>query len=74
MKNKLRPMFEIFCVMKRGVIESVNDLLMTLCDMDHTRHRSPVNCIAHAYAGMAAYSYLERKRSIFLKQFALSNP
>ena len=28
MKNKLRPVFEKLCLMKRGVIESVNDLLM----------------------------------------------
>jgi len=71
MKNKLLSMFEKLCRMKRGVIESVNDLLMTLCDIDHTRHRSPINCIAHAYAGVAAYTYLDKLPSIFAKKFAL---
>lgn len=74
MKNKLMPMFEKLCRMKRGVIESVNDLLMSLCDIDHTRHRSPVNCIAHAYAGVAAYTYLDKFPSIFYKKYSISNP
>lgn len=74
MKNKLRPMFEKLCLMKRGVIESVNDLLMTICDIDHTRHRSPINCIAHAYAGVIAYTYLDKLPSIFNKKFNLTNP
>ena len=65
MKNKLVPMLERMVLKKRGIIESVNDLLMTLCDIDHTRHRSPVNCVTHAYAGMAAYTYLEKLPSIF---------
>jgi len=73
MKNKLVPVFEKLCRKKRGIIESVNDLLMTLCDIDHTRHRSAVNCVAHAYAGVAAYSYLDKLPSIF-SQKILSNP
>ena len=72
MKNKLVSMFEKLCRMKRGVIESVNDLLMTLCDIDHTRHRSPINCVAHAYAGVAAYTYLDKLPSIFAKKFAIN--
>lgn len=74
MKNKLVPVFERLVLMKRGVIESVNDLLMTLCDIDHTRHRSPVNCVTHAYAGVAAYTYLEKLPSIFAKKLGLPNP
>lgn len=74
MKNKLMPMFERLCRMKRGVIESVNDLLMTLCDIDHTRHRSPINCIAHAYAGVAAYTYLDKLPTIFSHKFKIYNP
>ncbi len=68
MKNKLMPMYEKLCRMKRGVIESVNDILMTICDIDHTRHRSPINAIAHAYAGVAAYTYLDQLPSIFVNR------
>lgn len=74
MKRKLRPMFEKLALMKRGVIESVNDILMTICDVDHTRHRSPVNAIAHAYAGVAAYSYLDKMPTIFKNNWKHVNP
>lgn len=30
-----------FGLQKRAVIESVNDLLMTIFDIDHLRHRNP---------------------------------
>lgn len=65
MKNKLILTSEKLFRMKRGVIESVNDLLMTLCNIDHTRHRSPINCIAHTYAGVAAYTFLDKSPTIF---------
>ena len=53
---------------KRGIIESVNDILMTLCDIDHTRHRSPMNAVAHIYAGVAAYTYLDKLPTLFAKK------
>jgi len=74
MKNKLMSLFEKILRRKRGIIESVNDLLMTLCDIDHTRHRSPINCIAHTYAGVAAYTYLDKLPTIFSHKFKISNP
>ena len=63
-------MAERLALKKRGVIESVNDLLMTICDIDHTRHRSPINAISHALSGMIAYTYLDKLPSIFAKKYA----
>jgi uncharacterized protein (DUF2164 family) len=71
MKNKLMIMAEKLLRLKRGVIESVNDILMTICDIDHTRHRSPINALAHIFAGIAAYSYLDKKPSLLSKKFTL---
>lgn len=68
MKNKLMPLFEKLLRKKRGIIESVNDLLMTLCDIDHTRHRSPVNALTHILSGVAAYTYLDKLPSIMAKK------
>lgn len=73
MKSKLMPVFERLLRGKRGIIESVNDILVTVCDIDHTRHRSPINCVAHAYAGVAAYTYLDKLPSVFIKK-KLVNP
>jgi transposase len=45
-KNKPMLMEQKLLLQKRGVIESANDILKTVCDIEHIRHRSPVNeCI-----------------------------
>lgn len=66
MKNKLMLFSDKIKLKKRGLIESVNDLLMTVFDIDHTRHRSPVNAIAHAFSGLIAYCFYEQKPSAFI--------
>ena len=59
MKNKLMPIQEKYDLMKRGVIESVNDILMTVCDIEHTRHRSPINAMTHMISALISYNYLD---------------
>lgn len=66
MKNKLMELSEKYWLLKRAVIESVNDILMTLCDIDHTRHRSPVNAFVHLLGGLLAYSFIDDKPSVHL--------
>lgn len=65
MKNKLLTMEHKMLLNKRGLIESVNDILKTVCDIEHSRHRNPVNALVNLYAGLCSYSWLERKPSIF---------
>ena len=64
-KNKLVEMKHKLLLKKRGVIESVTDILKTICDIEHTRHRSPVNMLVNTYAALVAYTWLERKPNIF---------
>lgn len=66
MKNKLLLLSDKLKLKKRGLIESVNDLLMSVFDIDHSRHRSPVNAIAHTLGGLIAYCFYEQKPSIFI--------
>lgn len=66
MKNKLMQLYDRYWLRKRAVIESVNDLLMSVFDIDHTRHRNPWNAIIHALAGLCAYSYCPKKPSAFI--------
>ena len=66
MKNKLMPIEERYHLFKRAVIESVFDILMTVFDIDHTRHRSPRNAIAHMLGALAAYSFMEQKPAVLL--------
>lgn len=65
MKTVLVTMEDKFYLNKRGVIESVIDILKSICDIDHTRHRSPLNAIIHILGGVAAYHFLDHKPSIY---------
>ena len=49
---------------KRAVIESVNDELKNICQIEHTRHRSFINFIPNLIAALLAYSFLPNKPSI----------
>jgi hypothetical protein len=51
---------------KRALIESVNDLLVSVCDLQHTRHRKPENAFAHMAAAVIAYQFLDNKPAIFI--------
>lgn len=66
MKNKLLPLHEKLWLMKRAVIESVNAILMSTFDIDHTRHRSPANALVHMMAALIGYNFLERKPCVDL--------
>lgn len=50
---------------KRAVIESVNDFLKNICQIEHSRHRSCCNFAVNLMAGLAAYSFLPKKPSIY---------
>jgi hypothetical protein len=66
MKNGLMSLSNKYWLRKRALIESINDLLMTVFDIDHTRHRSPWNAIIHAIGGLCAYHYYPNKPSAFI--------
>jgi Transposase DDE domain len=64
MKNVLMSLSDKLKLRKRGLIESVNDLLTSVYDIEHTRHRSPFNAIVNVLAGLSAYCFCDRKPSI----------
>jgi hypothetical protein len=49
---------------KRAVIESVNDQLKNICQVEHSRHRSVLNFMVNLLAGLVAYTYQEKKPSL----------
>ena len=71
MKNSLIHLSDKYGLRKRALIESVNDLLMTVFDIDHSRHRSPWNAIIHAVAGICAYHYYPTKPAAFFPESGL---
>jgi hypothetical protein len=69
MKNSLIPMVEKVMLRKRAIIESVNDFLKNICQIEHSRHRSPVNAFVNMISGLIAYSFLPKKPSLNLSNF-----
>ena len=48
---------------KRTVIESVNDFLKNICEIEHSRHRSITNFLVNLLSALVAYSFLPKKPS-----------
>lgn len=49
---------------KRGLIESVNNVLKNMLQLEHSRHRSPANFVAHICSTIAAYALYQNKPRI----------
>jgi len=64
MKNQLMSMHDKIMLRKRSIIETVNDELKNICQIEHSRHRSFANFISNMISGLLAYSFLPKKPSI----------
>ena len=64
MKNSLMTMADKILLRKRSIIETVNDELKNICQVEHSRHRSFGNFITNLVSGLIAYSFLPKKPSI----------
>jgi len=64
MKNSLMSMSDKILLRKRSIIETVNDELKNICQIEHSRHRCFSNFISNIVAGLIAYSFLPKKPSI----------
>jgi len=64
MKNSLMTMGDKILLRKRSIIETVNDELKNICQIEHSRHRSFTNFLSNLVAGLIAYSFLPKKPSI----------
>ena len=64
MKNKLMNIYDKMLLKKRGVIESVNNILKNTCMLEHSRHRSVCNFFVNIFSSLSAYTFLENKPSI----------
>lgn len=67
MKNSLMHLHDKVLLRKRALIESVNDQLKNICQIEHTRHRSIHNFCSNLLAGLIAYQSLEKKPSLDLE-------
>ena len=68
MKNSLMLLQDKIALRKRALIETVNDELKNICQIEHTRHRSFENFTTNLLSGLIAYSLFDKKPSINLQE------
>jgi len=68
MKNKLTPLTDKLLLRKRWIIETINDQLKNISQIEHSRHRSPVNFIVNVLAGLIADMWQPKKPSLHFTQ------
>lgn len=73
MKNKLMPLFDRLLLRKRAIIETVNDQLKNISQVEHSRHRSVWNFYGNVVAGLIAYTFQERKPNLRLRKDLVIN-
>jgi hypothetical protein len=61
MNNGLMKLMDKILLRKRAIIESVNDQLKNICQIEHSRHRSRFNFLVNLISGLIAYSYHPKK-------------
>jgi hypothetical protein len=64
MKNKLIPLFDKLVLRKRSIIETINDQLKNISQIEHTRHRRLSNFMVNLVAGLIAYTHQPTKPSL----------
>jgi hypothetical protein len=68
MKQKLMKLTDKVLLRKRAIVETVNDQLKNISQIEHTRHRSAANFLINLLAGISAYTHQPKKPSINLVQ------
>ncbi|XHX76803.1 MAG: IS982 family transposase [Stenomitos frigidus ULC029] len=66
MKQRLLPLGDRLLLRKRAIIETIIDQLKNISQIEHSRHRSPVNCFVNILGGLIAYCHQPKKPSIAL--------
>lgn len=68
MKNRLMRLWDKLLLRKRALIETINDQLKNISQIEHTRPRSVVGFMVNLIAGLVAYSYQPKKPSLGLRR------
>ena len=64
MKNSLMKITDSLLLRKRFIIETINDQLKNISQIEHSRHRKPANFAVNLIAGLIAYTFQDKKPSI----------
>ncbi len=66
MPNRLLPLVDKLLLRKRAIVETIIDQLKNISQIEHSRHRSPVNFVVNLVCGLIAYCHQPKKPSLHL--------
>jgi hypothetical protein len=72
MANHLMELTDKVLLRKRAIIETIIDQLKNISQIEHSRHRSPLNFLVNLVCGLIAYCHQEHKPSLHLTWHLLS--
>jgi len=71
MKNKLMDIEDKILLRKRSIIETINDQLKNISQIEYSRHRSPSNFLINLFSGLIAYCLQKKKPSLRIPKTSL---
>lgn len=66
MPNRLMPLTDKLLLRKRAIAETIIDQLKNISQIEHSRHRSPINFLVNLVCGLIAYCHQPKKPSLHL--------
>jgi hypothetical protein len=67
MKPRLMPLWDRLLLRKRFLIETINDNLKNVSQIEHSRHRSLTGFMLNVVGGLIAYTFQPKKPSLGLR-------
>ena len=67
MKQVELPLLDKLRLRKRAIVETIIDQLKNISQIEHARHRSPINFLVNLLCGLIAYCHQPKKPSLQLK-------
>jgi hypothetical protein len=74
MKNRLMPLMDKLLTRKRSIVETIIDPLKNISQIEHSRHRSPINFFVNVVCGLIAYCHQPKKPALSLDEYLLPAP
>jgi hypothetical protein len=62
----LTPEMDAILLRKRAIVETIIDQLKNICQVEHSRHRSPRNFFNNLFSALIAYNFNDKKPSLKL--------
>ena len=66
MRNRLLSVRDKLLLRKRAIVETIVGQLKNICQIEHSRHRSPVNFLARFMTGLIVYRHQPKKPALAL--------